>query len=184
MNNEIYTYFDASLGIPHQGEIFFHWHRSWKRHGWEPRLLHPRTWRSHPLRKKLKFIFDNPVIEPESKARVASLMAFDSLGKSVLYSDYDVVNFGLEPGEVTTSMATNPHIYACRAWGGFGIEGVRKMLEVLTELKRNINLAPSVPPLVEFDDPDWNVAPLVHFSRRVCKGVPKHLVVEACGRYY
>lgn len=182
--NEIYTYFDASLKLPHQGETLAHWYRSWKRHGWEPRLLHPRSWITHPRRKEMKHIFDNPVIEPQSKARAASLLAFDSVGKNILYSDYDVVNYGLFPCEITDCMYKNDMIYACRSWGMFGHKGVRLMLKALIDLKRNINLSPSIPPMVEFGSEDWNVAPLVHFSRRACGGLPTNRVIETCGRRY
>jgi hypothetical protein len=132
----------------------------------------------------VKFIFDHTSIEPQSKARCASLLAMDTLEKTILYSDYDVINYGLKPCETLEDMLKSPYIYACRSWGSFGNEGVKKMLEVLTDLKRNVGLADSVPPMVEYGQDDWELAPLVHFSRAACKGVPAHEVVETCGRRY
>jgi hypothetical protein len=178
--NEIYTYFDASLKRPGQGETFFHWYHSWKRYGWEPRLLHPRTWRDHSLRKHIRKSLQRMYPDdPVEQARWMALLALDTIGGDVFFSEYDVINYGLVDNPAWRS---NGFIYACQGFGLFGRRGVSECLQLILEGKK-IDLVDSLTfcrELVTKADP----SPLVHFSRRVCGSFQKHEVIENFGREY
>jgi hypothetical protein len=176
---EIYTYLDASLKIPRQGEIFFHWYRSWKRRGWEPRLLHPRTWRKHPYRHEFKKIlaemFHDDLVE---QARAMAMLAVDSTDKAIFFSDYDVVNFGLAPEDVDIKTAI-----FCKPFRWLW----KSLVDDIVDHYRKLSKPPVVdlvPGCVPYGHPEWRSSSLVHFSRAACQGERKHLLVESCGRNY
>lgn len=181
MKPEIYTYFDASLAKSGQGEIFFHWYHSWKKHGWEPRLIHPRTYVGHrlrgPFRKCLAKAFPN---DPVEQARRMAWLALDALGKNVFFSEYDVINYGLDPDTaVIHAWLQNDYVYACQGFGLFGKKGVSTLVQLVLEGR-----APTLDRKLTFcDNPDMDV-PLVHFSRKWCRDHAKHDLVETYCRKY
>ena len=189
MNREIYTYFDASLDIPHQGEVFHCWYRSWKRRGWEPRLLHPRSWRSHPQRKEMKKAMQEQFPDdPVARARGMALLAIHMTGKPVLFSDYDVINFSLEPCALVNRALNQPGVQAIQGFGAYGVLGTVQLIDLYIQGKAEYcEKAKSTVRIATMDlygGADWHTRHLVHFSREACRGEQKHLVVESCGRRY
>jgi hypothetical protein len=176
---EIYTYFDASLGLPGQGEMIFHWYHSWKKHGWEPRMLHPRTYVGHPQRNKLRKVLKNH--DPVERARLMRFLALSTLGKNVLFSEYDVVNYGFTPPDDRTGVFRERGVYTAAGFGIYGAQGVERYLEALLDKR-----------WFSFSDSYFNYClgypgddkSLIHFSRRACGQRAKHDVVETYPRKY
>lgn len=180
MKPEIYTYFDASLALPGQGEMLFHWYHSWKKHGWEPRLLHPRTIVSHPWRKPVRKVLAKLFQDPVEQARRMAWLALDTLKKNVFFSEYDVINYDIDPDAAGIhGWLQQDYVYACWGFGLFGKKGVSHLLQLVLEGK-----SPDLKDELTFCDAPGMDTPLIHFSRKACRGCAKHDVVETYHRRY
>jgi hypothetical protein len=161
---KVYCYFDASVGSPHQGEIIRLWHRSWALKGWDVRMLSPRTlWRS-PLLKNL------PDWENQLDAR--RFLSLVKVGGGLLVH-YDVINFGLKPSQFQLSFdaVSSGMIFMT----GDTARSLRRRFNNKTRFK-------CLDYVIDFDEPDWSWASLVHFSTPTCAGIPKAQVIDNCGR--
>jgi hypothetical protein len=176
---EIYTYFDASLGLPDQGEVIFHWHSSWQKHGWTPRMLTPLTWRSHPQKKAFKKALKALELTPIAHACLMRLLALNSLDKSVFLCDYDVINFGLGADSAWLMDVGGA------GFGWFSRESVQLEVDDILESSCYLSAPAQLTPIcTPYGGPGWQSSDLVHFSSGACDGTPKHRAIETCGLRY
>lgn len=168
----VFAYFDASPNLPDQGQIIRLWHDSWKRHGWTPRLLHPRNAQRHLWWEKALEACRGAV--PPNLARWFALDAVE--GHSALLVEYDVLNFGLTPRRMFGPMSFyGPYVM------GSSRPGRRLVLRAVTGTAKFPRALLRNKLAVPYLSPGWDCAPLVHFSRGTVQG-PKHRAVLDCGR--
>jgi hypothetical protein len=126
--------------------------------------------------------------DPVSQARGMALLAIESLGKGILFSDYDVINYALDPCPSLEHELKFPGIKAVQGFGAYGILGTQQLATLYLEGKGKFcEMAKDnsrMKAISLYGSDDWKTRHLVHFSREACGDVPKHRVVEECGRRY
>jgi hypothetical protein len=99
----VYTYFDPQVPggrSPAHSGVLRLWSESWRRHGWEPRVLGPRDAKKHPRYAEfLARVRTYPTINPRGYEDACYLrwLAFAHV-KGGLMVDYDVICNGAMPG--------------------------------------------------------------------------------------
>lgn len=82
----VFAYYDASLTAPsEQASLVTLWERSWRNHGWKPRLISARHAKRSSLYKKFA-----------AKTKVHPLLAFQACGGGLLVP-MRVMNLGFAP---------------------------------------------------------------------------------------
>lgn len=189
MSKEIFTYFDSSPRLPYQGKIIHFWYYSWKRAGWTPRILTPRTWRKHPERYRFRKVIEGLFPDDRNaQCRGMALLALAEHGKSVFFSDYDTVNYGLTYPMAIKCLGRPTRqgcIYACEGFGRYCLTGVLRTVDALLEGHPHFSLAPRLPGICcPYGDELWQQTPLIHFSRAACRGERKYRVANNSGRSF
>lgn len=181
---KVYTYFDANLDIPDQGKIIRHWFLSWRNNGWKPHMLTPRTFSRHPLRKKFLWRAKNDPdkLNAARAARWLAIVALRDADANVIFSEYDVINYGFAPEEHLTAGS-----FSVSQSGGFMDIApwvARDLLEQYLEQSPRVMTMGLLPHSAHYNKWEWRKAKLVHFSSCVLGGESKHTVIENCGRLY
>lgn len=163
---QIFTYFDASV-LPKpelQGPVISHWYHSWKSHGWDPRMLTPRTWATDSkLARRVHDAVSTYEFEGVRIARLGACAAVIStldatFGDSLFFVEYDVINFGLPASKRRPFDEYRPLV-----WEPHGL----------------LNYWTPRAPIQKYGALGWEHAPLVRFS-----GPNKAAQIENCGREY
>lgn len=109
MSNTVVTYYEPVEGLwsdHSQRELIKVWERSWRKAGWDPVVLTEADIRSHPRHDFFsQHIYAKPSEYPKKYTAscflrwLAASHYGELRGTNVLLSDYDVINYGLEPYE-------------------------------------------------------------------------------------
>ena len=180
----VFTYYDTSIPKPEpQGELLTFWSSSWRKAGWSPRILLPGHTVKHPQYEALK--------QHSPGWRKWLALALQGGG---WMSEYDVINYGFTsqdrrrmdgvilvdvdhvPCVVRATMTGSDKIIsAAIAEGGSARSYFQKR-----QFGKN-----TPKDCVEFGNPGWQEAPLVHFSQRSCAAAgfaSKREAMLHCGR--
>lgn len=106
---KVFTYYDASLNAPpEQASLVTLWERSWRNHGWHPRLISARHAKRSSLYKKF-----------EGNTRVHPLLAMQACGGGLLVPMY-VMNLGFAPSSVDAKITSSVHKFPFEIYSGTG----------------------------------------------------------------
>lgn len=195
---KINTYFDTTYLGYSQGEIIRLWRDSWRRRGWEPRILNPRTFAHHPRRKE--FLRKAKGVTPSFNSidyyRLVRWLALAEAGGG-WFCDYDVMNFDFR----VPSRCDERHSRSYSEEAAFGylshedaLRVVKLFLdsehflrdhELLTAARIYQDRWPKMH--VALGEDGWRDARTVHFGTEAIRNhygffVLKHRAIDACGR--
>jgi len=101
----VYTYYDRINGFTCQIDVIKLWEKTWRDRGFEPRVLNESDARKHPYCEEyvnyIQALHEEIVGKPIDQYGTSCYLrwlAYANTGDDVMYtSDYDVLNFSLEP---------------------------------------------------------------------------------------
>jgi hypothetical protein len=189
----VYTYYDPIVPggrSPAHSGVLRLWSESWRRKGWEPRVLGPRDAKKHPHHARfLRRMREYPTINPREYEDACYLrwLALDKAGGGLMV-DYDVINMGFAPrrGKGAIEMLDPTYVPCAVFANSDGIRRICYELEVFNPkgathvsdmhiFKSRFDEKTFGPPgteCVEFTVEGWASAPLVHFASGKVRGFP------------
>jgi hypothetical protein len=190
---KIFTYFDTTYLFPEQGELIRLWRDSWKRRGWEPRILNPRTF-AHTRRRK-HFLEKARQVAPDTLSyyRLVRWLALAEVGGG-WFCEYDVINFSFQPQSAGGSRSFSPGNSLVYLKSSEVKRVVRTFLAndfMITDVRlfhyADIHIDYCPAKHVDFGDAGWCNADTVHFGCDAIQSqfgfsVSKYRVVDSCGR--
>jgi hypothetical protein len=193
----VYTYFDPQVPggrSPAHSGVLRLWSESWRRNGWEPRVLGPRDAKKHPQYERfLARVRTYPTINPRGYEDACYLrwLAFAHV-KGGLMVDYDVI---CNLFSTRRLLSARPDInFFDTTYVPCAVEANEKGTNMLCALLFGFNplprvahysdmhifkdesasgvLGPAGSECLEFGVPGWEKAPMIHFASGKVQGFP------------
>jgi len=189
MTPEVYTFHEPVAGKREADEVALIelWARSWRQHGWEPKVLSQSAIPDSPSNRKL--ISKLRKLPSRNKPGLdlwcyMRWLAVAEQGGGFM-SDYDVINYGFEPrqaGKLTIYQRWVPSMVggtrdeflrAVRWFSNYRVSLLDKLRRIhcsdMLIIARHLNEIVQIETCREFGDDGWEVAQLVHYSNRSMK---------------
>lgn len=199
--SKVFTYYEPVPGLGRDELVMQSWHETWRKNGWEPKVLTRADANRHPLAEQfLKKAKTFPTRNPANYDLVCWLrwLAFAQAGGGLM-TDTDCINRSLRPEEIQPGapkieeMCRVPCMVSADAAGAAQIVADIMSLVVPRGVTHYSDMThfqasnyPHQASCRELGHPGWETAGAVHFSRHAIRiwnkqnltSFPKHQIVR------